>query len=372
MLLVMTGLIVKNTDREDVYEIVKYKILDLESCEEFEMSLEEIDSNDISVMGIYDAEFNAMHNGEKVYHRGGSENYDALYYTMGGRTYKGGKHRVYNESGEVILGEDIKLLRIKYEKDGKDIEYDLDLVVDIDTHKQEIFYWGYSTSFKSFWEEFEDIEHFKVVKVAVVKELDLYNLEKYLIKNFDLEIGNSKYYSYRGVYRLSLDSSGGGCFIVGSDVNVVGITTANNEPSKLKTQVVLKPNINALVIDGELQGDEDVFNNRQLFGYNKDKVNAEYIVSLVQLLSIASSLELYISKNTDVEVIKDLAFVFCDRMSKGHISLEKLLRPFNFEFSSDEFGHNLVNLRKMLNKNEYTLGSLVESLNKLGFCIKTY
>lgn len=372
MLLVTTGLIVKNTDIKYVYEIVKYKILDLESCEEFEMSLEEIDSNYIDVMGIYDAEFNAMHNGEKVYYRGGSENYDALYYTMGGHTYKGGKHRVYNESGEVILGEDAKLLKIKYDQDRKGIYCDLDLVIDIDTYKQEIFYWGYSTSFKSFWEEFEDIGHFKVVKVAVVKELDLYNLEKYLIKNFDLEIDNSGYYSYRGVYRLSLDSSGGGCFIVGSDVNVVGITTANNEPSKLKTQVVLKPNINALVIDGELQGDEDVFNNRQLFGYNKDKVNAEYIVSLVQLLSIASSLELYISKNTDVEVIKDLAFVFCDRMSKGHISLEKLLRPFNFEFNSDEFGHNLVNLRKMINKNEYTLDSLVESLNKLGFCIKTY
>jgi len=372
MLLVMTGLIVKNTDRRDVYEVVKYKILDLESCEEFDMSLAEIDSNDISVMGIYDAEFNAMHNGEKVYHRGGSENYDALYYTMGGLTYKGGKHRIYNESGEVILGEDVKLLRIKYEKDGKNIEYDLDLVVDIDTHKQEIFYWGYSTSFKSFWEEFEDIGHFKIVKVAVVKELDLYSLEKYLIKNFDLEISNSRYYSYRGVYRLSLDSSGGGCFIVGSDVNVVGITTANDKSSKLRTQVVLKPDIKALVIDGELQGDEDLFDNRQLFGYNKDKVNAEYIVSLVQLLSIASSLELYISKNTDVEVIKDLAFVFCDRMSKGHISLEKLLRPFNFEFSSDDFGHNLVGLRKMLNKNEYTLDSLVESLNKLGFCIKTY
>ena len=372
MLLVMTGLIVKNTDRRDVYEVVKYKILDLESCEEFEMSLKEIDNNDIDVMGIYDAEFNAMHNGEKVYYRGGSENYDALYYTMGGHTYKGGKHRVYNESGEVIIGEDAKLLRIKYEKDGKDIEYDLDLVIDIDTHKQEIFYWGYSTSFKSFWEEFEDIGHFKVVNIGITREQDLYNLEKYLIKNFDLEIGNSRYYSYRGVYRLSLDSYGGGCFIVGSDVNVVGITTANNEPSKLKTQVVLKPNINALVIDGELQGDEDVFNNRQLFGYNKDKVNAEYIVSLVQLLSIASSLELYISKNTNVEVIKDLAFVFSDRMSKGHISLEKLLRPFNFEFSSNEFGHNLVGLRKMLNKNEYTLDSLVESLNKLGFCIKTY
>ena len=176
MLLVMTGLIVKNTDRRDVYEVVKYKILDLESCEEFDISLKEIDNNDIDVMGIYDAEFNAMHNGEKVYYRGVSENCDALYYTMGGRTYKGGKHRVYNESGEVILGEDIKLLRIKggkhrvynesgevilgedikllrikYEKDGKDIEYDLDLVVDIDTYKQEIFYWGYSTSFKSFW-----------------------------------------------------------------------------------------------------------------------------------------------------------------------------------------------------------------------------
>lgn len=372
MLLVMTGLIVKNTDRRDVYEIVKYKILDLESCEEFEMSLEEIDSNDISVMGIYDAELNAMNNGEKVYYRGGSENYDALYYTMGGRTYKGGKHRIYNESGEVILGEDVKLLRIKYEKDGKNIEYDLDLVVDIDTHKQEIFYWGYSTSFKSFWEEFEDIGHFKVVNIGITREQDLYNLEKYLIKNFDLEIGNSKYYSYRGVYRLSIDSSGGGCFILGSDVNVVGITTANDKSSKLRTQVVLKPDIKALVIDGELQGDEDLFDNRQLFGYNKDKVNAEYIVSLVQLLSIASSLELYISKNTDVEVIKDLAFVFSDRMSKGHISLEKLLRPFNFEFNSNEFGHNLVNLRKMLNKNEYTLGSLVESLNKLGFCIKTY
>ena len=371
MLLVVTGLIVKNTDRRDVYEVVKYKILDLESCEEFDMSLAEIDSNDISVMGIYDAEFNAMHNGEKVYYRGGSENYDALYYTMGGRTYKGGKHRIYNESGEVILGEDVKLLRIKYEKDGKDIEYDLDLVVDIDTHKQEIFYWGYSTSFKSFWEEFEDIGHFKIVNLDITRELDLYNLEKYLIKNFDLEIGNSRYYSYRGVYRLSLDSNGG-CFIVGSDINVVGITTANNKPSKLKTQVVLKPNIKALVIDGELQGDEDLFNNRHLFGYNKDKVNAEYIVSLVQLLSIASSLELYISKNTDVEVIKDLAFVFCDRMSKGHISLEKLLRPFNFEFNSDEFGHSLVGLRKMLNKNEYTLDSLIESLNKLGFCIKTY
>lgn len=298
--------------------------------------------------------------------------YDALYYTMGGRTYKGGKHRVYNESGEVILGEDVKLLRIKYEKDGKDIEYDLDLVVDIDTHKQEIFYWGYSTSFKSFWEEFEDIGNFKIVNIGITREQDLYNLEKYLIKNFDLEMGNSRYYSYRGVYRLILDSNGGGCFIVGSDVSVVGITTANNKPSKLRTQVVLKPNIKALVIDGELQGDEDLFDNRQLFGYNKDKVNAEYIVSLVQLLSIASSLELYISKNTNVEVIRDLAFVFCDRMSKGHISLEKLLRPFNFEFNSDEFGHNLVNLRKMLNKNEYTLGSLVESLNKLGFCIKTY
>lgn len=372
MLLVMTGLIVKNTDRRDVYEVVKYKILDLESCEEFDISLAEIDSNDISVMGIYDAELNAMNNGEKVYYRGGSENYDALYYTMGGRTYKGGKHRIYNESGEVILGEDVKLLRIKYEKDGKNIEYDLDLVVDIDTHKQEIFYWGYSTSFKSFWEEFEDIGHFKIVNIGITREQDLYNLEKYLIKNFDLEIGNSKYYSYRGVYRLSIDSSGGGCFIVGSDVNVVGITTANDKSSKLRTQVVLKPDIKALVIDGELQGDEDLFDNRQLFGYNKDKVNAEYIVSLVQLLSIASSLELYISKNTDVEVIKDLAFVFSDRMSKGHISLEKLLRPFNFEFNSNEFGHNLVNLRKMLNKNEYTLGSLVESLNKLGFCIKTY
>lgn len=372
MLLVMTGLIVKNTDRRDVYEVVKYKILDLESCEEFEMSLKEIDNNDIDVMGIYDAEFNAMHNGEKVYYRGGSENYDALYYTMGGHTYKGGKHRVYNESGEVITGEDVKLLRIKYEKDWKGVEYDLDLVIDIDTHKQEIFYWGYSTSFKSFWEEFEDIGHFKVVNIGITRELDLYNLEKYLIKNFDLEIDNSRYYSYRGVYRLSLDSNGGGCFIVGSDVNVVGITTANNKPSKLKTQVVLKPNIKALAIDGELQGDEDLFNARQLFGYNKDKVNAEYIVSLAQLLSIVSSLELYISKNTNVEVIKDLAFVFSDRMSKGHISLEKLLRPFNFEFSSDEFGHNLVNLRKMLNKNEYTLDSLVESLNKLGFCIKTY
>lgn len=372
MLLVMTGLIVKNTDRKDIYEIVKYKILDLESCEEFEMSLKEIDSNDIDVMGIYDAEFNAMHNGEKVYYRGGSENYDALYYTMGGRTYKGGKHRIYNESGEVILGEDAKLLKIKYDQDRKGIYCDLDLVIDIDTYRQEIFYWGYSTSFKSFWEEFEDIGHFKVVKVAVVREQDLCNLEKYSIKNFDLEIGNSRYYSYRGVYRLSLDSNGGGCFIVGSDVNVVGITTANNKPSKLRTQVVLKPDIKALVIDGELQGDEDLFDNRQLFGYNKDKVNAEYIVSLAQLLSIVSSLELYISKNTNVEVIKDLAFVFCDRMSKGHISLEKLLRPFNFEFSSNEFGHNLVNLRKMLNKNEYTLDSLVESLNKLGFCIKTY
>ena len=73
MLLVTTGLIVKNTDIKYVYEIVKYKILDLESCEEFEMSLEEIDSNYIDVMGIYDAEFSAMNNGEKVYYRGGSD-----------------------------------------------------------------------------------------------------------------------------------------------------------------------------------------------------------------------------------------------------------------------------------------------------------
>lgn len=104
MLLVMTGLIVKNTDRRDVYEVVKYKILDLESCEEFDMSLAEIDSNDISVMGIYDAEFNAMHNGEKVYHRGGSENYDALYYAMGGRTYKGSEFTILTCGNAFVLG----------------------------------------------------------------------------------------------------------------------------------------------------------------------------------------------------------------------------------------------------------------------------